>query len=137
MESQNGFLRNFTKEQIESYLDEIKQKVKQEKYTISLNQKREKNINFMNDYQVSSELAKNILLSLQVEDFGYALKNDNPHPKFCNEVLYVFCKTSELTLFGEEEAEEVEIFIKMNNLYHKCVVVSFHRAEKEFNFLFK
>lgn len=135
MDKDSGFITNFSKEEVYQILIDIKRKVQREDYTVSMN--RPKNRDFMRNYQISTEEIKQILLELAVEDFGYALLNNRTDPRYSDEILHVFCKTCHFIPFTEEDYVAVEVFIKLNNLVGKCIIVSFHKAERSFNFLFK
>ena len=53
--------QNYTREEIQNVLDKIKTCVSLGKYTISLNEKRQENIEFINEYNIRSE-SKNLYL---------------------------------------------------------------------------
>ncbi len=67
--------QNYTREQIDVILDKIKSCVGNNKYTIALNENRQENIDFINEYNIRSDKQKNILLQLQTEDFCHTLQN--------------------------------------------------------------
>lgn len=61
--------QNYTREEIEEILDKIKKCVSLGKYTISQNDKRQENIDFINEYNIRSDKQKSILMQIRVEDF--------------------------------------------------------------------
>lgn len=99
---------SFTPNEIKGYLEEFKKCVHQGDYSISLNENRQENIGFIEDYKIDTKKEKEILLGLQFDDFCYAVENDNI--EFAHEVLYIFCKQHELDYWGT--LETVDIYIK-------------------------
>lgn len=103
---------DFTPENTKEYLDVLRKLILSGKYTISKNENRQENLNFIEDYKIDSRKEKEILLSLQIDDFCYAVANEKL--EFAHERLYIFCKHYELDKWGELEC--VEIYIKTNVL---------------------
>ena len=62
--------QNYTKEEIDVILEKIKNCVGNNKYTIALNENRQENIDFINEYNIRSNKQKSILLQLRTEDFA-------------------------------------------------------------------
>ena len=94
--------QNYTREEIQNVLDKIKTCVSSGKYTISLNEKRQENIEFINEYNIRSDKQKSILMQIEVEDFCHTLQNTKPGYEY--EILYVFVPQVELyNADGEEE----------------------------------
>lgn len=91
-------LLDFAPDEIRVYLKDLKSLILEDKYTISLNDNREENRKFIEDYKIDSRREKEILLNLEFDDFCYAVNNINP--KFPHEVLYVFNKECELDKWG-------------------------------------
>lgn len=67
--------QNYTKEVIDVILEKIKNCVGNNKYTIALNENRQENIDFINEYNIRSNKQKSILLQLRTEDFCHTLQN--------------------------------------------------------------
>lgn len=130
--------QNYSKEEISSILRKIKQCIKKGKYTISLNQNRKENRNFVLNYNLFSNKQKKILLQIKVEDFCHSLKN--LHKGFENETLYVFVPKINL-INGFGEVEEVDVYTKFNLIENDSedytVVVSFHKSNKPIKYLFR
>ncbi|MCG8515594.1 MAG: hypothetical protein MI740_15750, partial [Halanaerobiales bacterium] len=129
---------DFTSKDIDEYLNKIRKCVRENKYSISLNENRNENMEFIEDYRIDTQKEKEILLSLTHKNFCYAVDNNNP--KFPNEKLYVFCKRFQLENWGL--IESVNIYIKTNKLETKngddfVVVISMHKLKKPMKFLFK
>ncbi len=61
--------QNYTKEQIESILVKIKDCVVNRRFTISKNEHRQENIDFINEYNIRSDRQTSILLHIRTEDF--------------------------------------------------------------------
>ncbi len=65
--------QNYTREQICSVLDTIKDCVRENRYSISKNQNRQENIDFKNEYNLTSRKQSEILLKIEPEDFCHTL----------------------------------------------------------------
>ncbi len=131
-------LLDFTPDEIKDYLDEFRKCILEGRYSISQNEHRQENIDFIEDYKVDTKKEHEILLGLQFDDFCYAVKNDNID--FAHEVLYIFCKQHELDFWGTLEI--VDIYIKVNMIETRredlfSVVVSFHKRNFEITYLFR
>ena len=130
--------QKYTQKEIEIILQKIKDCVDNNKYTISLNENRQENIQFIQEYNLNSSKQKEILLSIKVDEFCHSLNNINPGYEY--EILYVFCP--QRTLFdalGEEEL--VEIYTKFNIIESgankRVVAVSFHKRNKPIDYCFR
>lgn len=71
----NDYNRDYTIDEIREILSIIKTCVSNGNYTVSLNENRLENIDFINTYNLTPAKRKRILLSLEVEDFCYSLNN--------------------------------------------------------------
>lgn len=130
--------QNYTKQEIDEILDKVKKCVYNNRYTISLNENRQENIDFINEYNIYSNKQKEILLQLEVEDFCHSLQNTKPGYEY--EVLYVF--VPQINLFNAQGMEEkVDIYIKINIIDmsngSRTIVISFHKRNKAINYLFR
>ncbi len=129
---------NFTPDDIKKYLEKFRRCVLESRYTISLNQNRQENIDFIEDYKINSKKEKEILLGIQYDDFCYAVDNDKE--EYAHEVLYIFCKQHDLDYWGTLEA--VDIYLKINMTQTRkgddySIVVSFHKRNLDLNYLFR
>lgn len=130
--------RNYSKEEVEVILQKIKDCINANRYIISLNENRNENIQFINEYRLNTDKQKKILLSIQVADFCYSLCNTNPG--YEHEILYVFCPQINLfNILGEEEF--VDIYTKFNIIEYgdkkRLVTISFHKRNKPTTYLFR
>ncbi|SKC46833.1 hypothetical protein SAMN02745115_01010 [[Eubacterium] yurii] len=130
--------QNYTKQEIDEILDKVKNCVYNNRYTISLNENRQENIDFINEYNIYSNKQKKILLQLKVEDFCHSLQNTKPGYEY--EVLYVF--VPQVNLFNAEGVKEkVDIYIKINIIDmsngSRTIVISFHKRNKAITYLFR
>ena len=130
--------QNYTREQIDAILDKIKDCVVNNKYTIALNEYRQENVDFINEYNIRSDKQKSILLQLRTEDFCHTLQNTKIGFEY--EVLYVF--VPQVQLFNADgEEETVDIYIKFNVIDmhdgRRTVVISFHKLNKPIDYLFR
>lgn len=129
---------NFTPDEIKDYLNKFRKCILEGRYSISQNDNRQENTNFIEDYKIDTKKEHEILLGLQFDDFCYAVENDNID--FANEVLYIFCKKHELDFWGT--LETVDIYIKVNMIETRrgdlfSVVISFHKRNFEIKYLFR
>lgn len=131
--------QNYTREEVEVILNKIKDCINDNQYIISQNQNRAENVQFINEYRLDDKKKKEILLSIEVDDFCHSLNNTNPG--YEHEVLYVFCPQRNLfDIFGEEEF--VDIYTKFNIIEYKVdkkrvVTISFHKRNKPIAYLFR
>ena len=127
---------NIEKKDIEQYLSEVKEAVKNDRYRIDRNAKRQDNIDLFLDYVIDETKAKNIILSLTVMDFSEILQNE--HKGFEHERLYVFGKDVPLLERNGTEDKTVSLYIKFNKL-ENCfvIVISFHEQKHALTYYFK
>lgn len=131
--------QNYTREEVQVILNKIKDCINDNQYIISQNQNRAENVQFINEYRLDEKKRKEILLSIEVDDFCHSLNNTNPG--YEHEVLYVFCPQRNLfDIFGEEEF--VDIYTKFNIIEYKIdkkrvVIISFHKRNKPIAYLFR
>jgi hypothetical protein len=130
--------QNYSEQEIDEILDKVKNCVYNNRYTISLNENRQENIDFINEYNIYSNKQKKILLQLKVEDFCHSLQNTKPGYEY--EVLYVF--VPQVNLFNAEGVKEkVDIYIKINIIDmsngSRTIVISFHKRNKAITYLFR
>lgn len=130
--------QNYTKEEIDVVLDKIKSCVGNNEFTIALNENRQENIDFINEYNIRSNKQKNILLQLKAEDFCHTLQNTKLGYEY--EVLYVF--VPQVQLFNADGIEEiVDVYTKFNVIDmpngSRAVVISFHKRNKPIDYLFR
>jgi len=122
--------QNYTREEIDAVLSRIKSCVEKGRYTISQNENRQENIDFINEYNIRSDKQKSILMQIQTEDFCHSLQNTKIG--FEHEVLYVF--VPQVQLFNADgEEETVDVYTKFNIIDmpsgSRAVVISFHKKE--------
>ena len=128
--------QNYSREQIAEILAMIQDCVREGRFIISKNENRQENIDFINEYNLSSRRQKEILLKIEAEDFCHSLQNTKLG--FEQEVLYVFCP--QVTLFNFDGIEElVDIYTKFNLIdsdsRKRVVVLSFHKRNKLIDYL--
>ena len=125
-----------TKDEIYHYLSEVKDAVRNNRYTIARNPNRQDNLDLFIDYVLDESDAKQILLSLETDDFSEIRQND--HVGYEYEKLYVFGKDIELTERFGNMRKRVSLYIKLNKLERKYViVVSFHEQKYPLIYYFK
>ena len=127
---------NITKEEIEIYLNEVKSAIRNNQYRIERNSHRRDNLNLFVDYVIDEEKAKEILISLAVNDFSEILQNE--HVGYEHERLYVFGKNVELLERIGDNSKTVSLYIKFNKL-DNCyvIVVSLHEQKYPMQYYFK
>lgn len=123
------------KKDIEQYLSEVKEAVKNDRYRIERNARRQDNIHLFLDYLIDEAKAKDIILSLTVADFSGILQNE--HIGYEQERLYVFGKDVILLERNGAEEKTVSLYIKFNKLENSFViVVSFHEQKHPLTYCF-
>ena len=129
-------MRNIEKKEIEQYLSEVKDAVRNHRYRLDMNRKRPDNIQLFLDYVIDEAKAKDIILDLTALDFSEILKNE--HKGREHERLYVFGK--DVTLLERTGTEErtVSLYIKFNKL-ENCfvIVISFHEQKYPLTYYFR
>lgn len=128
----------YTRKEIDAILGKIKTCVEQNRYTISLNENRQENIDFINEYNIRSDKQKSILMQIKTDDFCHSLQNTKTGYEY--EVLYVF--VPQVSLFNAEgEEETVDVYTKFNVIdlpsESRAIVISFHKRNKPINYLFR
>lgn len=130
--------QNYTREEIDAVLAKIKSCVAKNRYTISLNENRQENIDFIYEYNLRSNKQKSILMQIETEDFCHSLQNTKIGYEY--EVLYVF--VPQIQLFNADGEEEiVDVYTKFNVIDlpsgSRTVVISFHKRNKPIRYLFR
>lgn len=125
-----------TKQDIEYYLSDVKKLIGKNRYRIARNPNRLDNEDLFLTYVLDEAAAKNILLSLSVEDFSEVVQNRKPG--YGHEWLCIFGKTIRLlSRFGQDE-REVSLYIKFNKIEDQYVIViSFHEQKHPMVYAFK
>lgn len=72
-------LVNFNREDIDEYIARLKEAINQGKYSISRNDNRKENDDFINDYRITTDKEIEIFNSLNSDDFCYAVNNKTPN----------------------------------------------------------
>lgn len=99
---------------VENYLIEIKQSIKENRYRIDRNSRRQDNIDLFFYYILSEEKAKKNIVKFNNRRF--LEKRNNTHVGYEHEQLYVFGKdVTLLERFGDGE-RNVSLYIKFNKL---------------------
>ncbi len=126
---------NISKTDIIQYLSEVKEAVKNNRYQIARNAKRQDNINLFLDYVIDEAKAKEIILSLTVLNFSEI--KDNDHVGKEHEKLYVFGKDVKLLERNGTEEKNVSLYIKFNKVDNSYVfVISFHEQKFPLTYYF-
>ncbi len=130
--------QNYSREEIKSILSKIKACIASDKFTISQNENRQENIDFINEYNIRSNKQKSILVQINVEDFCHSVQNTKIG--YEHEVLYVF--VPQVKLFNAcDEEETVDIYTKFNILDlpsgGQLIVISFHKRNKPVDYIFR
>lgn len=125
-----------TIEDIEKYLEEVKEAVNADRYRVEMNENRQDNQDLLFDYIVDEDKRKQILLSLTAIDFSEI--RHNTHKGFEHELLYVFGKDVKLLRRFSSGEEQVSLYIKFNKLESTYVIViSFHKQNYPLKYKFK
>ncbi len=127
---------NFTQDEIDVYLMEVKEAIRSNKYRIEKNAHRQDNLDLFFDYVIDETMAKDILLGLTSTDFSEVRRNTNKG--YEHELLYVFGKDVELVERTGNKCKIVSLYIKFNKL-DNCyvIIVSFHEQKYPIKYYFK
>jgi hypothetical protein len=131
-------LRDYSEEQIKNLIESIKDCVRENRYTISLENNKLENIQFMQEYNINENKRMNILFDLNYKDFCYGLQNLNDGVEQNN--LYIFCVQRGLyNIYGKKEL--IDIYLKFNIICDETeeyrILVSLHRRNKPITYVFK
>ena len=131
-------LRDYTEDQIKNLVEIIKDCVRENRYTISLEDNKMENIQFIEEYNINEKKRIDILFNLDYRDFCYGLQNLKDGVEANN--LYVFCVERELYNI-EDKKESIDIYLKFNVLYSEMeeyrLLVSLHKRNKPIEYAFK
>ena len=106
-----GVNQYYTREVIDVILARIKSCIQNNRYTISLNENRRENIDFINEYNLCSDRQRSIFMQIEIDDFCYSVQNTEMG--YEHEVLYAF--VSQVQLFNAEGTPEtVDVYTKFN-----------------------
>lgn len=130
-------LTDYSFKEIEQNLNAIKQCVKNDRFKLSLGQKREANQNFVLNYNLTRERQRQLLLKLTSYDFCHCLINERYGHE--HEDLLVFMPKMVLRdCFGIEK--QVTLYIKLNLVTASrtpiTIIISMHEARYEPNYCF-
>ena len=130
--------QNYTREEIGNFLFTMKETIKSGRFLISMNENRQENIDFINEYNIYPKKRETILMQISVDDFCHTLQN--MRKGYENEVLYVFAPQIELTnALGNQEL--VDIYTKFNLIESskgsRTIVISFHKCNRPISYLFR
>ena len=131
-------LKDYTEEQIKNLVQIIKDCVRENRYTISLEDNKMENIQFIEEYNINEKKRIDILFNLNYKDFCYGLKNLKDGIEQNN--LYIFCIERELYNI-EDKKEKVDIYLKFNIVFNEIeeyiLLVSLHKRNKPISYVFK
>lgn len=130
------YILGITLKDIDSYLTEVKNAIRKNRYRIEMNSRRQDNRELFFTYVIDEEMAKDILMGLTATDFSEMLQNE--HEGYEDEMLYVFGKDVELLERMGNESKIVSLYIKFNKL-DNCyvIVVSLHEQKYPIKYYFK
>lgn len=107
-------------------------------YTISLDENKAENIQFIEEYNINEKKRISILCDIDYKDFCYGLQNVKNGVE--QNDLYVFCLQKELYNV-EDKREIVDIYLKFNVICNEVnssrVLVSLHKRNKPITYLFR
>ena len=131
-------LKDYSEEQIKNLIDIIKDCVRENRYTISLEENKLENVQFLEEYNINEKRRINILFDLHYKDFCYGLQNMKNGIE--QNDLYVFCAQRELYSI-EGNKELIDIYLKFNIIFNDeenyRLLVSLHQRNKPITYLFR
>ncbi len=106
-------------------------------FTIALGRSREKNRQFIADYNLNDTEIRKILLGIKADDFCHTLHNTKSG--YEHEVLYVFAPKKKLIDAGGQK-KTVTVYTKFNLIKtdddSTLAVISLHEAERNIEYAF-
>ena len=127
---------HITMEHIRQYLCDVKEAVRNQRYRLDRNTKRQDNINLFLDYVIDEAKVKEIILRLTENDFSEILQNK--HKGYEHEQLYVFGKDVVLLERNGTEQTTVSLYIKFYKLDNGfLIVISFHKQKRPLTYYVK
>lgn len=131
-------IKDYTKEQIIKLIDIIKDCAYENTFTICMQENRQENLSFIEEYNINDVKLIRILSSLKEEDFCYGLKDMADGTKEID--YYVFCPKVELYNI-EGNKEIVDVYLRFNiiesNEYEYRILLSIHKRNKPISYVFK
>lgn len=131
-------LKDYSVDQIKNLIEIIKDCVRENRYTIILEENKQENTQFMEEYNINEKKRIDILFALDYKDFCYGLQNMKDGVE--QNDLYVFCLQRELNRIDAKN-ELVDIYLKFNIICNECeeyfLLVSLHRRNKPITYLFR
>lgn len=131
-------LKDYTENQIKNLVEIIKDCVRENRYTISLEDNKIENMQFIEEYNINEKKRIDILFNLDYRDFCYGLQNLKEGIEL--NYLYVFCVERELYNI-EDKKESVDIYLKFNvicdSIQEYYLLVSLHKRNKPITYVFK
>lgn len=117
-------------------LEIIKNCVRFDRFIISLGKNRKENQQFIDEYNLTTNKQKQIMLNLNIDDFCYATRDIKNH----NDILYVFAP---IVLLKDIENVSIRITMYIKNKIIKddginnLVIISFHALNNYIEYAFK
>jgi hypothetical protein len=131
-------LKDYTEEQIKNLVEIIKDCIRENKYTISLEENKIENIQFLEEYNINEKKRIDILFNIEYKDFCYGLQNLKDGVELND--LYIFCVVRQLYDL-EDKKDKIDIYLKFNVLCDENqeyrLLVSLHKRNKPITYLFK
>ena len=113
-----------TKEQVEAFLNRLKEKIKV--YDIIFRDDRGKNIQTLATSEINTTYRKQVIMNIETEDYV-----DGP-------IVDTLNKLGEMWVFGKDvKGHEVYIKITLGQPNSSTICISFHIAEHKMNYPFK
>lgn len=121
IQPQKIHLKNYTENEKNNLLVNMKAKVSADKFVIT---PREKNKKFLRTFDLNNSKVKDILLSLSINEFQYKMIGEQ------GDLLDVYKIEKELVNFHGEK-KKISIYIKyLDELESNLEIISFHEDEK-------
>ena len=135
-ERKERHILEITQDEINVYLDEVKEAIRKNRYRIERNQNRGDNNSLFLDYVINETMARDILMGLTATDFSERVQNE--HIGFEHEFLYIFGEDVELLERMGDAVRTVSLYIKFNKL-DNCyvIVVSMHEQRYPIRYYFR
>ena len=134
MKSKNTI--EYTKKEFFPVFDTIKKCIKEDRFQIELNENRQENIDFINEFNLRQKRIKEILSDIKIDDFCYATRDI----KNRDVILYVFSPNA--TVYNcDDVILKIQMYIKFRIIHttvpETLITISFHKLNERISFAFK
>lgn len=128
-------LTSYSKDDILKIVNIIKDNVRNNRFYVSNGKNRKGNEELIQEFNLTNDKIRKILLKIDVMDFCYGTHDDKDRKT----ILYVFAK--DVNVYEATDAKiTIKLYVKLrivNNKPKYIIVISLHRLKYQIDYLFK